>query len=54
MKPLRLSPYFMMYVRSMSIKKVQETKKFDGQWQQVDVFEFDDNIPFGHGEKVFI
>ena len=32
-------------------KKVQETKKIDGQWRQVDVFEFEDDIPFGHGEK---
>ena len=26
-------------------------KKIDGEWHQVDVFEFEDNIPFGHGEK---
>ena len=26
-------------------------KKIDGQWQQVDVFEFQDDLPYGHGEK---
>lgn len=32
-------------------KKGTRNKKIDGQWQQVDVFEFEDDIPFGHGEK---
>ena len=32
-------------------KKGVRNKKINGQWQQVDVFEFDDSIPFGHGEK---
>ena len=32
-------------------KKGTRNKKIDGQWQQVDVFE--DDIPFGHGEKVY-
>lgn len=26
-------------------------KKIDGQWQQVPYYEFEDKIPFGHGEK---
>ena len=40
----------MMYVRSMSERKKQ--KKIDGEWHQVDVFEFpEDNIQAGHGEK---
>lgn len=26
-------------------------KKIDGQWQQVEVFEFQDDLPYGHGEK---
>mgnify|MGYP003543480179 CR=1 FL=1 len=32
-------------------KKGTRNKKIDGEWHQVDVFEFEDNIPFGHGEK---
>lgn len=26
-------------------------KKIDGQWQQVEVYEYQDNLPYGHGEK---
>ncbi len=26
-------------------------KKIDGQWQQVPVFEYQDDLPYGHGEK---
>lgn len=26
-------------------------KKIDGQWQQVEVYEFQDDLPYGHGEK---
>lgn len=26
-------------------------KKIDGQWKQVPYYEFEDTIPFGHGEK---
>ena len=32
-------------------KKGTRNKKINGEWKQVDVFEFEDNIPFGHGEK---
>jgi len=26
-------------------------KKIDGEWKQVEVFEFQDDLPYGHGEK---
>lgn len=26
-------------------------KKIDGEWQQVEVFEYHDELPYGHGEK---
>lgn len=26
-------------------------KKIDGQWQQVEVYEYQDDLPYGHGEK---
>ena len=32
-------------------KKGTRNKKINGEWKQVDVFEFEDDIPFGHGEK---
>lgn len=32
-------------------KTSYRNKKVDGQWQQVPYFEFEDEMPYGHGEK---
>ena len=32
-------------------KTSMRNKKINGEWKQVEVYEFDDSIPFGHGEK---
>lgn len=32
-------------------KKSFRNKKIDGSWQQVPVYEFEDEMPYGHGEK---
>ena len=32
-------------------KTSMRNKKINGEWKQVEVYEFADSIPFGHGEK---
>lgn len=41
----------MIYVKLIVIKKGTRNVKKDGQWIQVPNYEYDDQLPYGHGEK---
>ena len=40
-----------MLDRSRTKKGFRNVKDEKGVWQRVDTFEFDDKMPYGHGEK---